>query len=90
MVPHFHNFIGKEQPFHNNYTWGWCAWNYFSLCNVCLPSVDTMKLLVSFTPTIVVNKVTLATELQLTALSPNGIMFMTSKELDVAETSILH
>ncbi len=56
-----------------------------------LPSVDTEKMLVSFSPTIVVNTVTFASELQLTALSPNGgIMFMTSTELDEAETSILH
>ncbi len=52
--------------------------------------VDAEKALVSFTPTIVVNKVTFASELQLTASSPNGIMFMTSTELDEAETSILH
>ncbi len=49
--------------------------------------VDVEKALASFTPTIVVNKVTFASEEQLTALSPNGVMFMT---LDEAETSILH
>ncbi len=52
--------------------------------------VDVEKALASFTPTIVVNKVTFASEEQLIALSPNGVMFMTSTELDEAETSILH